>query len=425
MRPKVILSVLVCLAFLLSLGVAVKDVKADAIMFPWITKSASVSTIISVVNTAGMQQGSYQPSNNALTLHYQYIYKNTTDYSHDSAATWLKVACGEQDFEMATSKNDIVSFDAAGAINGGKPLFNDIATLDNTSLYQDGDFSLTASLPRRAYLLVDNNTDILQGPDNTLYGEAIVLEYQGGGAWGYIAYNASGGNGTSQSDPLDFSGGDNMFSGNDLLGEVITNTDPASTTVVPEYAPVVLLNPNDVKTRFFVTPIDSSYNTTSAGNACSNDNDIRNQRKQNINTGVQLAMINQSGSDYLWVPGMFDNDENPKSFTVALQVVCTAAIDLDLLMDPGVYTSWKNSGHQAWTFVRTVKGTVNQDGDDCTDNGGVDAAIGKLEYTEASSTFEGNNVLGAVNNFIWLRNSYTNEGPGGLNMLLPIRVDQK
>ena len=52
MRCKVVITVMVGIALLLSLGAFVKDASADAIMFPWVVRSADVTTVVSVVNTA-------------------------------------------------------------------------------------------------------------------------------------------------------------------------------------------------------------------------------------------------------------------------------------------------------------------------------------------------------------------------------------
>ena len=52
MRTKVLLCILIGTVLLLSVGIGIKDAKADALLFPWIVKSAGISTIISVVNTA-------------------------------------------------------------------------------------------------------------------------------------------------------------------------------------------------------------------------------------------------------------------------------------------------------------------------------------------------------------------------------------
>jgi len=420
MRSKVILSVLVCVALLLSFGVVVKDAKADAIMFPWVTKSASVSTIISVVNTAGVPfEGVYNIAGIPLQLHYQYVYKNTTDYAPDKSSTWLNVACLERDFSRATSQNDIVTFDASGKINGGKPMFSDTATGIDPSLYGDARFDMGDGIPgpRRAYLLVDNNTGFLGGEnnDNSLYGEAIVLELDGGGAWGYIAYNASGGTGTSQSDPLDFS------DGNDLLGEVINNMSPGTSKVVPEYAPVVLLSPNDVKTRFYVTPIDPS-NGHLNDITCRGDSSTANQRRMDINTAFQFNTMTETETDLTFAGGIYDNNEQPLSFTTPINVTCTAAINLDLIIDPGVFVPWKSSGHQAWTYLQPLDGKAKfNDFDNCYVNSSNEAVFGKLEYTESASAGVGFDAKGAVNNFIWLRNSYSasDGNDSGVNMIRP------
>ena len=88
-----ILSVLVCLALLLSFGIVVKDAKADAILFPWVTKSASVSTLITVLNTAGIAApGVYLVSGVPLLLHYEYHFKATTDNVQTEV-------CSEYDFQ--------------------------------------------------------------------------------------------------------------------------------------------------------------------------------------------------------------------------------------------------------------------------------------------------------------------------------------
>jgi hypothetical protein len=400
MRPKVLLSVIVCLALLFSFGVSVKDAKADAIMFPWVVKSATVSTIISVVNTSGAVgvffPGVYSVSGIPLTLHYQYIYKGTT-------ANTATEPCLEVDFTRQTSLNDIVTFDAAGAIGGGKPLFNDTAL--NTP-YSNLRFDMGdgVAAPRRAYLLVDNTTGGLTTGDGALYGEAILMELNEGAAWGYIAYNASGSQSTTA---LDFS------DGNDLYGEVINQLSPGGNPG-PEYTPVVLLNPNDATTKFFVTPIDAGLNFQEASNlACITPPTTPNQRKLSINSQIQFVTFGTTAFN----GGIYDNDEEILSFTTPKNVVCTAALGLDEIMDSGVFVPWKNSGHQGWTILITNRGTVNQNGDNCYDNSETQACIGKLEYSVGSSSFQGKTVPGAFNTFNWLRNNLTVTGPAGLNLV--------
>jgi len=425
MRPKVILSVLVCLAFLLSLGVAVKDVKADAIMFPWVIKNTgTTSTLITVVNTAGIPvRGVYQVSGIPLDLHFEYHWKTGGQTAK----------CEEWDFLRPTSKDDIITFDAAGYFNGGKLLFN-----DNNVAYGDQTYDLGVGVPSpaRAFLLVDNNTTALSGQsgvvplttainlDGTLYGEAMILQLLDGSAWGYIAYNPSGGQTTNPSDPVDFS------NNNELLGEVIANLQEPTGSITgianpSERVPVVLMPPATVKTKLFVTPIDASFGVHDADNSISQTDDASNapnQRKDNINTAIQLYYMT---STQTLAGGMWDNDENPISFTTRKNIVCTSADLLSAFIDAGVYDAWKTRGTQAWAFLMTMPGTVDANANSVPDNPEMQAVIGKLEYSDDTQSFViGNSVIaGTQNNFNWLRNSYGSTGAcAGINCVTNIHV---
>src|SRR4030042_2004596 len=103
MRSKVFISVLVALALAFSFGITVKDAKADQLMFPWILKSTAVSTLVSVVNTAGMT-GTYEFMSVPFRLHYDYYYKATT-------ANLQTETCINHSFKQYTSKDDIITFD--------------------------------------------------------------------------------------------------------------------------------------------------------------------------------------------------------------------------------------------------------------------------------------------------------------------------
>src|SRR4030065_1739607 len=101
-------TIIIFLIFLSSPIITVKFARADAILFPWVVKSQSVSTIISVANTAGIG-GTYEYQSIPFRLHYQYWYKLTTANSNTET-------CTNHSFNQDTSKNDVVSFDAAGNI---------------------------------------------------------------------------------------------------------------------------------------------------------------------------------------------------------------------------------------------------------------------------------------------------------------------
>ena len=380
MRPKVFISVLVSLALLLTFGVAVKDAKADAIMFPWIVKSDTVSTLVSIVNTCG-QLGTYGGGLLNLITHYEYWYKETN-------ANGQTEICIPHSDKIPTSKDDIITFDASCNINGGQALFND------PSPYGGASFCLNEPSPRRAFLLVDNNTPQFSSDgvnlDGTLFGEAIVMELQSGAAWGYIAYNAAGGQTDSQSDPVYF------FDGLDLLGEVNLGA-PVPGAIPVEYTQTVLLPPNVISTRLFVTPIQSPVIGIPAGG---------NQRVGNANVRIQLRTMEPATGAL--VDGIYDSDENPMDGTPNKDIVCTSADDLSALINPGNYNTWVATGENGWAYIVLEPGTVDVNPVDfIVDNPTNEAIIGKLEYTAAGLTFpsDGTTVPGAVNNFVWLRNN--------------------
>lgn len=373
MRSKAFLAVLVALAMLISFGATVKDAKADAILFPWIVKSSAVSTLVSVVNTAGISDF---PGDYDARLHYQYWYKRST-------ANGQTELCDPVSFKRPTSKDDIVTFDAAGNINDGKALFND------PSPYGGQSFRLNAEAPRRAFLIVDNNTPaIVRAGTNvmgTLYGEALVLELAGGAAWGYVAMQTAGGVASSQTSQVIFA--------NPLKPFQVLNTTNADTPVYPGVT--TILPPDIATTKFFMTPIDLTAGGDDATAATG-------QRKGNINTRVQLVVMDQSipGTYY---GGMYDNDENIIDFIRIKNIVCTSADDFKALITEAAFNMFKATGGQGWSYVRTRNGNIDQSPlNNTADNPESAMAIGKLEYTTSGMAIDGKTVPGTFNNFIWI-----------------------
>ena len=112
MKRFLTIAVFMCLSIALTFSfVGVKNADADAILFPFIVKSGSVSTLVTVVQR-GLHNGLIAPQ-----LHYQYHYKNAVDGQTG--------ACTPHSFDAPTSIDDIVTFDASGNINGGHAVFND------------------------------------------------------------------------------------------------------------------------------------------------------------------------------------------------------------------------------------------------------------------------------------------------------------
>lgn len=360
MKTKIFIGVLV-VAFLLSFSVVVKDAKADAILYPWIVKNkGTVSTLISVVNTAGDPSADFD-----YQLHYQYWAKEWTGPGSQLGL------CEHLSFKRPTSKDDIVTFDAAGFINDGKPLFND------STPYGGQSFSLPTRRPvepvERGFLIVDNNTPALVAKgvnlDGTLYGEAMVLEIAGGAAWGYIAYNSDDGVAGNQTDPVCFE------DGLDSLGEVIGTTEMTQT---------VLLPPDVGIARFFMTPIDKSV--------------VCNQRKGDITSSVQLV-YRSNGVTY---GGIYDNNENPIDFGKVKYIKCTSADNLEELMTDDAYAYFRNTGGQGWSYIKVY---------------GNDMVIGKLEFTTTGVTIDGTAIPGTLNNFVWLRDAENEPTIGGTSIL--------
>lgn len=336
MRSKVILSVLICLALLLSFGIAVKEAKAEALLFPWIVKGTGVSTLVSIVNTAA------EPT----SLHYYYYYKGATASLTD--------VCTQTDFSRPTSQYDIVTFDAALNINSGKALYGDGTLSTDDPNYEGLVFGLAATGDNRAFLVVENGVAI----ENSLYGEAVILELSAGAAWGYDAYNSS-----------EYTvAGRNFSNSVEVFGEV---------TTISQYKPVVLLPAADFTTKFFVTPV--STNQLSGSHA------------------VKVKLGDVTGTN-----GIYNNDEDFMSHSAEPKLVCTGVLTLTDLISGATYNSWVTEGGQAWAYV-----TTEIPADDSATGGTLvevgDAVIGKLEYTDASIDLEGKTVAGAVNNFIWIR----------------------
>ena len=399
----IFIAALVAVTMLLSFGAAVKAAKADAILFPWIVKSPTISTLVSVVNTAEPVGGPNTLS--SAVLHYQYWGKDGSTGQTD--------VCSETDFDRPTSKDDIVMFDAAGNMNSGEALFEPIAGQTINVNYANANFSYVATVSARAFLIVDNNIpdvftdDVLaSNADGTLYGEVLVIDLGSGSAWGYIAYNPSGGVRDSSGAAVSFA------DGNDVLGEVIGNSNQthcaawnASGTCTKtkyghqETTAVTLLPPLVKQTKFFATPVNAVTYVDSSG-----VQQLGNQRDGTINNRIQLLTDPFHGEG--GVGGIFDADENVLSFVNRKNIVCTSGdvlVNLFGSAGTGAYTAWVNTGAEGWAYVKIYNGTIGAPA--VTPNSGSGMVVGKLEFTTGPIAIDGVTINGGVNNLNWLRNS--------------------
>jgi len=311
------------IGFLMVLWVAA-GAMADEILFPWVVKSPTISTIISVVNT--------DEDGNHKKLHFLYRYKKGGD---------CESTCEHADFYVPTSPNDVLVFDAAGNINYGRPLFGDSVLLGK---YPYPIRTLrNIPCPTRAFLIVEN-----EGADDTLYGEAMLVELATGAAWGYAAYNPNG--------EGDFT--------RDRFGEVLAPNEAAKMVIMPI---------DRFTTRVFVTPVD---NLTAM-----KDDDLE----------VEVGFYYKDGDEFL--SGFYGRDEDSYSLGGPQSVVCTGVFDVadyvtEIFKD---VLSVDAGGGEGWAYVRVTS----------------HACVGKLEFNVGSTKLDGTTIPGSTNNFIWLRGTPT------------------
>ena len=363
MKCKAFIISLLLATFLLYVGVTPETVHADALLFPWIWKSPELSTIISVVNTAETDMEAVgipipELHNNRILLDYFYKQTNANDPTE---------LCHEYDFFSTSSFADSVTFDASGLIDDGLPMFYD--TNEPISV---PNMRLAVENPRRAFLIVHNNTDALMEAETniegTMYGEALIVNHYTGTSFGYTAYNGLGG----VSSPYHI-----FFSeGRDRYGEVIGRDELGRTVLFP---------PEEYNTKIFVTPIVQA------------DDDV-GQQVGNANVRVQFCRFpkvddngypeNDGSGNGCIGGGIWNNTEGGYSFTVKKNIVCTSGDGLvDYFGGAGssAYAQWIATGQAGWTYLVTHLGNLDVPPTD--DNFGTNiyretnqAVIGKLVW---------------------------------------------
>ena len=367
----------------------------DAILFPWIVQSDDVTTVVSVVNTAQTWAESAGLPFHDNRIHIEYWHKKTTANDQEER-------CIEYDFEVTSSKDDMVTWDISGHFNNGLPMFGDISN----EIIGVPDMTLAVEKPRRGFLIVDNATEALLDArtpvDGTIYGEATIIEHRTGAAWGYVAYNSIFGL------PYFYNSADQN---GEVIGRLLREQLPPlppeemwrfSEYMKGEVTQTTLLNPNDATTKIFITPVGLTQN------------------QGNINARVQLCRfpeINDPSFDALRGShrpgdctggGIWNNEEGGFSFTVKKNIVCTTADNIaDLFGGAGTsaYTQWAASGKAGWSYITTHFGNINdRDGTEAYEETS-DAIIGKLEYGTGLN-WDGN-IDDTINTFVWLRDSST------------------
>jgi hypothetical protein len=357
--------------------------QSDELMFPYVVSSPTVTTVLSVVNDA---DETLNPSLTTIdNLHYAYWYKSGAASENKGAV------CVEVNDNLVSSPNDVVTFSVDGAYGAAtagvlfEPEVFDSATRPDAKAKYDlaRTFALLEGVtqPIRSFALVDNNAffekffDTAVAPSlspsglvagdfgETLSGEAIVLEFGSGAAWGYRAYNPAGiygidGVGTyGRLNPFDFS--DRV----ETTGEVLSGPTPMAVAPFMEEG-------GEFSTRLFVTPVSTF------------------QSRGDLTTTVRFQVRDENS----FTSAMYDRDENPVSGQVPMDVTCVAGLNAHAMLTEGAQNRLGTGG---WTNV-----TVTDPG--VADNEVGEAVVIKLEFNDATGTFNGEPLPGVYNNSIWL-----------------------
>ena len=365
--------------------------QSDEIFFPYIVRSPTVTSVVSVVN---IEPSGASPT--AQQLHYVYFHKSGADATSNTAS------CIELNFRRRTSSNDIQTFDVGTrfAQDNLGVLFND-PSINNNYLGANLSYSGLAGIgatpdQSRAFLLVDNNDTVggssVQG---SLYGEAVLLDFAAGAAWGYRAYNsivdealiADG-----QLSPGSFSGANTFSNQFETEGEVLNGAVPAD-----GQTPVHLLPDDEFVVRFFVTPVADSTDDDSSG--VLEIDELGDQRTGNLTTTVRLFI----DADSIGNGVAFDRDENPISGPLQVPVTCVAGVDVrNVLLSQGVLNQLKQAGSDGggWSFFQTLDASTS------TSTQTPEAVVFRLDFNRAN-TFDGTTFVDsgdAFNAAVWLRN---------------------
>lgn len=296
-------------------AVGLGSAQAGSILFPAITVSPTVTTIVSVMNA-----GDGYVRNGTETLHYRYYYKEWLDKSYnadDPNTVGVENGCAERNVYLPTSKNDIQTIDLGGSPYGSAGrgvMFNDQS--ENNDWDQGTlTYALGANLPgspaaHRAMLVVDNSTAQFFGD---LSGEAIVSEVVNGATWGYQAF---------KNIPSQAQAGVNAFN---FLSYA---SDP--------YSLVAFMPADEVTTRFQVAVL-ADVDVDLAGLIGTVTPFITgNTWNATAHIGTRVIDPEAVPGQAFIVPGAYDRDENFRSGGFDRPVTCVGAWDIEDLFPDAI-----------------------------------------------------------------------------------------
>jgi hypothetical protein len=315
--------------------VGMNAAKADSILFPHFVLSPTVTTLVSVIN---------DDFSDLKELHYRYYYKDVSVNNPNAQS------CREFDFWNPTSENDIVTFDM-GAQFSGDDAQGVLFEPSSTAVKYLDDFAVLGRTqpvpPTRGYIVVDNAprnpTDAFPAPAARLAGEAIIVEFTTGSAWGYTAYNPSGIWGFAPPANPQGVGALTLLSPNDFSDRVEVNgevlaTPPAGTSNLDQKAnfwtPMAIMPWDQIESALLVTavstnmaPIGSNYSQT---------------------TTLRLRGTAE-GADRI----MFNRDERAYSGPGTASVTCVGRIEISDMVGELVRQSTPEGG---WSNLAVTSG---------------------------------------------------------------------
>jgi hypothetical protein len=337
------------------LGASAGAAQADSAFFPMVVYSPTVTTIVSTINesrdnydASGGQDDSDEGREEY--LHYRLYYKDLL------AADVHAEPCEEFNVFRPTSKYDIQTIDLGDVVTttsipGTDP--NDLGVLfedprfdcdQNDWCDKNDTYALgvsTGLAAWRGYLVVDNRDDTTD--TESLSGEAVVLEYTNGSAWGYTAFDRQG-----NDESLDAQA---RNTGNEfdygINGEADVTDSPAQVAVMP-YA--------EVNTGFFVTPVYAKFQgEADSANELDEDEFVGNVAPPNANN-YEATLKFETGKNGAFA--LYDRDEGVVSGAREKTVVCVSRVNVESLLTGAAANTFEQRG--GWGNLRNYT-TVEQD----------------------------------------------------------------
>lgn len=351
-------------------------VQADSVFFPHLVGSNTITSIVSVINTAdgiGLYPGS--------KLHY-------TMYSKNDPADKV---CTEYNVFLPTSKNDIQTIDIAGLLDkdGELGVLFDDPSINNKWKQANEDYALgrALGLPFRGYMIVDNavgadpvkcdDGDRCQQPVSTVRGEVFMFDYSAGAAWGYQGFTQNG------DDPA----ANETYAGSEF---------DYSYAKTASGIPVNMLPFDEFSTAFLVTPVNiNNYD------AFETDWQPENMRPFPVNDyDAQIAFVTPTypqGSS----AALYDRDENPVSGSLPANVHCIGRVEAQSLLTAAtanrlVKGGWGNLVNRRVNVKDVFTGSVLPPNLQPGFDDRTGAVIYKVEYN-LGPVFNGQPVNGVFN----------------------------